>query len=54
MKTQIAVLNGDVVLTKGRTSRVAGLTIQMDTGVAKFNGGRVKMQMAPQKDQPKP
>jgi lipopolysaccharide export system protein LptA len=53
MKTQIAVLDGDVVLTQGENiARGPSLTIHMDTGVAQFSGGRVKMLMAPQSDQP--
>lgn len=53
MKSQIAVLNGNVVLTQGENiARGPSLTIHMDTGVAQFSGGRVKMLMAPQSDQP--
>ncbi|GGD03326.1 LptA/OstA family protein [Aureimonas glaciei] len=53
MKTQIAVLDGNVVLTQGENiARGPSLTIHMDTGVAQFSGGRVKMLMAPQSDQP--
>ncbi|BDA87047.1 hypothetical protein Sa4125_45890 [Aureimonas sp. SA4125] len=55
MKTQIAVLDGNVVLTQGENiARGPSLTIHMDTGVAQFSGGRVKMLMAPQSDQPQP
>ena len=55
MKTQIAVLNGNVVLTQGENiARGPSLTIHMDTGIAQFSGGRVKMLMAPQSDQPQP
>lgn len=48
MKTQIAVLNGNVVLSQGENvARGETLTIFMDTGIANFGGGRVKLLMAP-------
>ena len=52
MKTQIAVLNGNVVLSQGENvARGPMLTIHMDTGVAQFTG-RVKMLMAPGQNGP--
>ena len=56
MKTQIAVLTGDVVLTQGENvARGTKLTIHMDSGVAQLGGsgqrpaegGRVKVLMSP-------
>jgi lipopolysaccharide export system protein LptA len=49
MKTQLAVLTGDVVLSQGENvARGPKLTIHMDTGIAQFSGnGRIKMLMAP-------
>lgn len=53
MKTQIAVLTGNVVLSQGENvARGPKLTIRMDTGVAQFSGNtksgeRIKLLMAP-------
>lgn len=53
MKTQLAILTGNVVLSQGENvARGPKLTIHMDTGIAQFSGdaksgGRIKMLMAP-------
>lgn len=51
MKTQLAVLTGNVVLSQGENvARGPKLTIHMDTGIAQFSGvpgTRIKMLMAP-------
>ncbi|GGE21688.1 hypothetical protein GCM10011390_46310 [Aureimonas endophytica] len=49
MKTQIAVLTGNVVMSQGdNVARGDKLTIHMDTGIAQLGGsGRVKILMAP-------
>lgn len=53
MKTQIAIMTGNVVLTQGENvARGEKLTIHMDTGVANLagptsGGGRVKILLAP-------
>lgn len=53
MKTQIAVLTGNVVLSQGENvARGEMLTIHMETGVAQFGGGRVKLLMAPEQGAP--
>ena len=49
MKSQIAVLTGNVVMSQGENvARGETLTVHMDTGLAKLGGGRVKILMAPQ------
>ena len=56
MKTQLAVLTGDVVLSQGENvARGPKLTVHMDTGIAQFSGGgggRIKMLMAPDQKAP--
>ena len=54
MKSQLAVLTGDVVLSQGENvARGPKLTIHMDTGIAQFSGGgRIKMLMAPDQKAP--
>ncbi|MBC8128756.1 MAG: OstA family protein [Rhizobiaceae bacterium] len=48
MKSQIAILKGNVILSQGENvARGETLTIYMDTGIANFGGGRVKLLMAP-------
>ncbi|KQT64339.1 MULTISPECIES: LptA/OstA family protein [unclassified Aureimonas] len=54
MKTQVAVMTGNVVMTQGENvARGDKLTIHMDTGIARLGGaasnggGRVKILMAP-------
>ena len=58
MKTQLAVLTGDVVLSQGENvARGPKLTVHMDTGIAQFSGGgggRIKMLMAPDQKAPAP
>ncbi|WP_152046650.1 LptA/OstA family protein [Aureimonas psammosilenae] len=52
MKTQIAVLTGNVVMSQGdNVARGDKLTIHMDTGLAQLGGsGRVKILMAPEQN----
>lgn len=52
MKSQVAVLTGNVVMSQGENvAKGEVLTIHMDTGIAKLGGGRVKIIM---EGQPKP
>lgn len=52
MKSQIAVLIGNVVMSQGdNVARGDKLTIHMDTGIAQLGGsGRVKILMAPEQN----